>query len=133
MTNSQRLAKVRARLLRWIADQAPGTAEGGEQASLESKEGSTGASILRETILIRDEHFCGRHFYTADHHATWFIEEDELKIFCNHGKLVCVLASHEFDEEFDEQPFRSSPNILKLPIQTGKTSSDSQDSTRRAA
>ena len=78
MTNSKRLATVRARLLAWLA---------AEQSEVATPENSD-HEILRESILIRNEFYCGRRFHTATHHAVWFIEERQIKFFDKDGHLV---------------------------------------------
>ncbi len=104
MTNSQRLATVRACLLGWLADQQNGSEDQGDVKN----------PILRETMLIRDEFYCGRRFHAASHHAVWFIEEDELKIYHQSGELVCVLSGDQIQvpkREHDD----SRPHVIKLP------------------
>ncbi len=131
MTNSQRLAKVRARLLQWIADQEPG--DSGDDPSTESgAESNVGSSILRESILIRGEFFCGRRFYTANHYAVWFIEEDQLKIYQNNGDLLCILTGSQIEDDHGAVTGNRGPSILKLPNPDAQ-SLGSQESTRRAA
>lgn len=39
------------------------------------------AGELRETILIREGHYCGRRFEIAEASAVWFVEENEIKIY----------------------------------------------------
>ena len=87
MTNSQRLAIVRACLTNWLSEQQ---GLGGSPIGSENP-------ILRESVLIRNEFYCGRRFHTSEHQAVWFIEEDELKIYRNSGELVCVLSSTEIN------------------------------------
>ena len=131
MTNSQRLAKVRARLLQWIADQEPG--DSGDDPSTESgTESNAGSFILRESILIRGEFFCGRRFYTANHYAVWFIEEDQLKIYHNNGDLLCILTGSQIEDDHGAAKGNQGPSILKLPNPDAQ-SLGSQESTRRAA
>jgi hypothetical protein len=90
---------------------------------------------LRESILIRDDFFCGRRFYTADHHAVWFIEQDELKIYDTDGDLLCVLAGCEIETDHRADilrlpEFDSEPTEQQLP-DSGR--STAQPSKRRAA
>ena len=127
MTNSQRLATVRARLIHWVAD---------EQVDAESTTDS-GNPIVRESILIRGEYYCGRRFYTADHHAVWFIEEDELKIYRSSGELVCVMSAEEITNEAaaaEEPKFATAeesdlPTVLKMPTPAESSSeSNAEDS-----
>jgi len=106
MTNSQRLAIVRACLQAWLHEQ-------GE---------TDGNPIVRESILIRNEFYCGRQFHSANHRAVWFIEEDQLKIYDPQGQVVASLSGDEIDS-FDA----SEPKILKLP-EAGK-----DEDLRRAA
>lgn len=123
MTNSQRLAKVRHRLLRWISD-----FDTAVESDAGAEPSAANLSIVREAILIRDDYFCGRHFYTQDHHGIWFVEEDELKIYRNDGTLLCVLVGDEIDG--DRAP-KQGPEIFKLPTSEGHHAR--QESTRRAA
>jgi hypothetical protein len=105
MTNSQRLANVRACLVHWLAEQGETNAD--DAAGLQSP-------IQRESILIRDEFFVGRRFHTAHHTAVWFIEQDELKVYKADGQLACVFHSDEItaraSQSHDEQP-----HVLRLP------------------
>ena len=113
MTNSQRLATIRNRLLSWIAESDPQSA---------------GAQIVRETLLIRDDFYVGRRFYTDSHSAVWFIEEDELKIFDSEKHLACVLGTAEIDlavtdpadnaavdTESAPQQDQTGPSVIQLP------------------
>ena len=36
---------------------------------------------FRESILIRDEIYCGRRFEVDGAYAVWFLEEDEIKFY----------------------------------------------------
>ena len=109
MTNSQRLAIVRTCLLRWLQ---------------QNDENAAGAeTILRESILIRNEFYCGRQFHTAHHHAIWFIEEDQLKIYDADRQILAVFTGDEIDAE-------PEATILKLPR---PDESDESDDIRRAA
>lgn len=137
MTNSQRLATVRARLTQWLSDR-PRPEESPEEAD---------QSIIRESILIRNEFYCGRRFHTADYHAVWFIEEDELKIYRNGGELEAVLSSDELNAKPAEvsshriaTESEDSPSIIKMPAPLDdssetaqKSSRESDDQIRRAA
>ena len=96
MTNSQRLAIVRDCLNCWLQDQ--------------DNDDENGELILRESILIRNEFFCGRQFHSRHHRAIWFIEEDELKIYGPDRELVAVFDSQKISAAVD-----SEPKILKLP------------------
>ena len=96
MTNSQRLAMVRDCLKCWLKDQ---------DTYKENDE-----SILRETILIRNEFFCGRQFHLRNHHAIWFIEEDELKIYGPDRELAATFDSQQISAAGEVEP-----KILRLP------------------
>lgn len=140
MTNSQRLAKVRACLLRWISEHPPQQAP--ESPASSETEPESVPSIVRESILIRNEFFCGRRFFTSEHSAVWFVEEDELKIFHQDGSLLCVLSGHEIDaanEETSDVVAHPAAEILKLPAREDAVASDtttpseSPETIRRAA
>lgn len=109
MTNSQRLATVRARFLSWLADQVQDQGKAADGLP----------RIVRETILIRDEFYCGRRLLAPDHQAVWFIEEDELKIYHNSGELACVLSGDQIDlaqpEDRAEPGTELAPDVIKLP------------------
>ena len=87
MTNSQRLAKVRTRFLNWMLDVHH------DQSTADSNR----PLIRRESMLIRDEFFCGRRFHSDQYDAIWFIEEDVLKIFRTDGTLAQTLRGAEID------------------------------------
>ncbi len=113
MTNSQRLATVRKSFLRWI----------GEDHGSSDKDPDTSSEILSESILVRNDFYCGRRFRAEFHEAVWFIEEDTLKIFQTGGGLVSVMRGREIDE------FADSPSILVMPSR----SVGEDHSARRAA
>lgn len=46
---------------------------------------------LSETVLIRDGHYCGRRFEIDGMSAVWFIEENQIKCFCQDGSLHSVV------------------------------------------
>ncbi len=87
MTNFKRLATVRTRFLQWLQDFGQHSEELGPDGSL----------IHRESMLIRDEFFCGRKFHAQHYTAVWFIEEDVLKIHHADGSLELVLRGSELD------------------------------------
>lgn len=66
------------------------------------------AMILSESILIRNEFYCGRRFHTATHEAVWFMEEEELKIFRRGGDLLATLHRDDLTEAEDR------PAILRI-------------------
>ena len=130
MTNSQRLASVRERFLQWLLD-----AEDVQTAADPAQ-----ASIRRESILIRDEFYCGRRFHTDLYDAVWFIEEDELKIFRADGSLAASLQGSELDaskpveSKTTETEGSTEPQILKLPLSSDPDQADGGDQEiRRAA
>ncbi len=87
MTNFQQLATVRMRFLQWL-----------QNADHHSEElGPDGSLIHRESMLIRDEFFCGRKFHAQHYTAVWFIEENVLKIHRADGSLELVLRGSEID------------------------------------
>ncbi|MDA8968401.1 hypothetical protein N9F62_01125 [bacterium] len=88
MTNSQRLATVRKRFLDWLESTVEISASADSEDSL----------IIRESMLIRDEFFCGRTFHAEHYNAVWFIEEDVLKIHRADGSLELVLQGVEIDQ-----------------------------------
>ena len=45
---------------------------------------------LQETVLVRDGHYCGHRFTGERFSAVWFFEEDEIKIYDQHRKLLRV-------------------------------------------
>jgi hypothetical protein len=120
MTNSQRLATVRDCLVMWIAQQT----------------GSTD-TIASESILIRDDFYCGRRFRTANYTAVWFTEQDELKIYRVDGGLQCVLVADQIDafirtaNESDADRVEDDDSARTLPMVARRPASD--DSIRRAA
>ena len=134
MTNSQRLTTVRERFVQWLLD----------ADDVQTAADPDQAAIRRESILIRDEFYCGRRFHTDLYDAVWFIEEDELKIFRADGSLACVLNSAEIDATSSElaadvessETSSNQPHILKLPTVDEQRESDrgsAGDEIRRAA
>ncbi|MGI9466684.1 MAG: hypothetical protein ACR2OA_06145 [Rubripirellula sp.] len=106
MTNFQRLATVRTRFLRWLQDADQRSEELGPEGSL----------IHRESMLIRDEFFCGRKFHAQHYTAVWFIEEDVLKIHQADGSLELVLRGSEIDDlKADESPVEAA-NATKTAL-----------------
>jgi hypothetical protein len=129
MTNSRRLAKVRACLLQWIAHQQPAADSPSDANPTPESIGSV-APVPRETILIRDGYYCGRRFHTDQHRAVWFIEEDELKIYDHQDRLLCVLSGAEIDGQ--KCPEANERRILVMP-QRGPETSIVDNASRRAA
>jgi len=54
--------------------------------------GVAGSDSRRETVLIRNGHYCGHRFYDGDAVAIWFVEEDEVKFYGRGGGLLSVLS-----------------------------------------
>lgn len=88
MTNSQRLANVRKAFQHWLAEHAGSAAEDGGDGRPESR-------LAGESILIRGGFYCGRRLDASTHHAVWFVEEDELKVYEATGQLVCSMQTGE--------------------------------------
>lgn len=66
--------------------------------------GATHLDGLQETILIRDGHYCGRRFRADNFLATWFAEENEIKIYGPDGGVLTVLsAAPHRESESDDQ------------------------------
>ncbi|MDV6030365.1 MAG: hypothetical protein F9B45_09715 [Phycisphaera sp. RhM] len=116
MTNSQRLATVRAHLQHWLAanvmprpcqtaTDATESAEASQEQmtqeiqSQPDHEDETDAKIVSESILIRDGFYAGRTFHATAQgetfRATWFMEPDELKI---HGAGGALVASFQGEQ-----------------------------------
>lgn len=57
---------------------------------------------IRETILIRDDHYCGRRFHSDGVQAVWFIEEDEIKLYTGDGTVVRVTSVRDAVRELPE-------------------------------
>jgi hypothetical protein len=49
---------------------------------------------FRESILMREGHYCGRRFEAEGAHAVWFVEENQIKIVASDGRTH-VLAAEE--------------------------------------
>ncbi len=92
MTNSQRLATVRAALEHWLSCRDAERDEN-QQAKNDSHEtrGKT------ESLLIRGGFYCGRRFDFGSHQAIWFLEEDQIKIHDQDGRILCTMSSNEID------------------------------------
>ena len=116
MTNSQRLETVRNRFKDWIA---------------QTNHSDSSEPILREAILIRDEFYVGRRFYTESYRAIWFIEQDELKIFGPDGQLACVLSQDEIDQPAPSLD-RAAPNVIKMHP-SSRHNDQGESEVRRAA
>ncbi len=112
MTNSQRLVTVRECFERWIGD----------------------GEIESESILIRDEFFCGRRFCAAQFSAVWFIEEDTLKIFDDQRQLLVVLRGEEIDTYAASRPVGEdeTPTILSIPLRLRAETGDSEASNAKS-
>lgn len=50
---------------------------------------------IAETALIRDGLYCGHRFSAGNLSAVWFFEENEVKIFDEHRKLLRVESLQE--------------------------------------
>ncbi len=113
MSNSKRLAAVRAHFRDWLAEHAT-SADGRPK-------------IASESLLVRNGFYRGRSFDAGSHRAVWFIEEDQLKI---HGPEGDVVASFAGDQISSITP----ADVIQLPTQQAETDADtSTDESRRAA
>ena len=135
MTNSERLDNVRKCLYQWIITQDAPEVDG------------SSPEIQSESMLIRDEFFCGRCFRTEAYRAVWFLEEDELKIYSNQDGLRDVLDSERIQTLASQSEERSTEsdcdeieddsserNILKMPSAAKAEESDIElDQDRRRA
>ncbi|WP_145420674.1 hypothetical protein [Planctomycetes bacterium K23_9] len=113
MTNSQRLETVRTHVRQWLADHCDQYAE-----SIRNGE----PSKITESIVIRDEHYCGRCFSSDQFRALWFIEEDELK-FLNDTGVVAVFRGEEIGAESESDDHQI--NVIKIGTHPG--TSDEHD------
>jgi hypothetical protein len=50
---------------------------------------------MTEHILLRNDLYCGRRFAANGLQATWFIEEDEIKIRALDGTIACVMSASD--------------------------------------
>jgi hypothetical protein len=48
-------------------------------------------TAIEETIMIRQGAYCGRRFRAKSGYAIWFVEENQIKVFEDGGKLLKVL------------------------------------------
>lgn len=62
-------------------------------------------SDVRETILIRGGHYCGRRFTAAGCQAVWFVEENQIKFSSREGQIVSVPG---LGPAIDQTPRRSA-------------------------
>ena len=124
MTNSHRLEAVRKAIRAWL------------DTETKSQAGSTEGASMVESFLIRDEFFCGRQFRTNTHRATWFVEEDELKIHEMGGDLCLSIRGEQIDDlaasgsasgETEDESTRI------LPMRRFLDENDEQNEIRRAA
>lgn len=96
MTNSQRLATVRAHLYRWLSNQV-------SSSTAELADDAHQAAIVSESILIRDGFYAGRTFSATANgdsfRATWFMEPDELKIHGAGGELAASFQGDQIHAE----------------------------------
>ena len=59
---------------------------------------STPQRLTRESLLIRDGHYCGHRYESEDLFAVWFLEEQQVKFFSSSGDLLLVLEPAEANE-----------------------------------
>jgi hypothetical protein len=48
---------------------------------------------IAESVLIRDDCYCGRRFRADGFQAVWFIEEDEVKVYDRRGDVIRVTSA----------------------------------------
>lgn len=146
MTNSQRLDRIRQHLAAIIRDDLKNSAS--DEPRLDEDAIGRETDILRESILIRDEFFCGRRFQTANYNAVWFIEQNELKVFKSKS-LLTVLSANQIDAlpklgGIDDTPpvatgdvaeveNSESQMIIRMPQSSDTKSQESGETVRRAA
>lgn len=68
--------------------------------------GASDEGRLRETMLIRDGNYCGHRYRYDEFEAVWFIEEDELKFFDQHGAVARKMVATEAIETVYESSAR---------------------------
>lgn len=90
-------------------------------------------SIASESILIRQEHYCGRRFRTETHQAIWFIEEDQIKVFTADNQWCVSLRGEEIDAMAETSSSDDSQHILAMPITLTSESDPQESAARRAA
>lgn len=136
MTNSQRLATVRAHLLRWLSQFAGASESGSDQPSLCVEASLCG--ITSESILICEGFYAGRTFHLASNQsafqATWFMEQDELKIRSERGDVLAVFQGAEIDGL--SVTAAQEDETISIPMPTSPqrpAADDDQDQSRRAA
>ena len=99
MTNSQRQSMARRCFLHWIGEQGGSESALAPQNDLRKEtDVSNQDLILREGMVIREDYFLGRRFVTESFNAIWFIEEDQLKIFDDSGKVLQVMQREEINQ-----------------------------------
>jgi hypothetical protein len=57
--------------------------------------GAGATEPARETILIRDGHYCGRRFELDGLAAVWFAEEGQVKMYGRDGRVMKVCSASE--------------------------------------
>jgi hypothetical protein len=51
---------------------------------------------IRESIVIKGGVYCGRRFFLAGHTLTWFIEENEVKLTGDDGRVLTACLAPAF-------------------------------------
>jgi len=59
------------------------------------QQGADASFQLNEHILLRNDVYCGRRFFSGGLQAIWFVEEDQLKLHSRDGSVAEVLSSVE--------------------------------------
>ena len=122
MTNSQRLETVRAAFSVFL-----------------TQEPDSRNAPMSESYVIRDEFVCGRRFATPTHLATWFIEEDQLKIHHVDGQRCLSIQGEEIQTLAASVPPDSTaiadhetPSVLPMPSIKSREDENAKE-IRRAA
>jgi hypothetical protein len=50
---------------------------------------------MSEHILVRNDAYCGRRFSADGLQATWFVEEDQIKVHAQDGSVARVMSVAE--------------------------------------
>jgi hypothetical protein len=61
---------------------------------------------VAESVLIRNDCYCGRRFRADGFQAVWFIEEDEIKVYDRSANVVRVVTASQASREDAASPLR---------------------------
>jgi hypothetical protein len=68
--------------------------------------GAKQTAEVAESVLIRNDCYCGRRFRADGLQAVWFIEEDEIKVYDRNAAVVRVAVASQVSREDAAQPLR---------------------------